>query len=231
MDYGNRFLDTLDAEDMQALAPHLSRVLLYVGQVLIEQEDEVSVAHFPADAQLANVIAFEHGGAIETSMVGNEGVSGLAPWMADAPCIWRVVVRQPGTAWGCAAPTLRRLARERPSFMAHLICLTHHYQAQAAQTAACNASHKALARVARWLLMADDLSPGAQVRFTQEELATLLGAQRTTINDAATRLKEAKAISYGRGSVRIRNRPLLETYACECYRMQKARTRGRGVVP
>jgi CRP-like cAMP-binding protein len=229
MTYENRFLDTLDPDDLQALKPHLARVSLSVGQVLIQQQEEVSVAHFPADARLANVIVFEHGGAIETSVVGSEGVSGLAPWMADAPCTWRVMVRQPGTAWACATTTLRRLASERPSFMAHLLCLTHHYQAQAAQTAACNASHKALARVARWLLMADDLSPGARVRFTQEELATLLGAQRTTINDAATRLKEAKAISYGRGSVTIRNRPLLETYACECYRMQQARTRPRAV--
>lgn len=229
MIYENRFLDTLDAGDLQALTPHLVRASLSVGQVLIEQDDKVSVAHFPADARLANVIVFDHGGAIETSVVGNEGVSGLAPWMADAPCTWRVMVRQAGTAWACPTTTLRRLASGRSSFMAHLLCLTHHYQAQAAQTAACNASHKVLARVARWLLMAEDLSPGAHVRFTQEELAALLGAQRTTVNDAATRLKDVNAISYGRGSIRIRNRPLLESYACECYRMQQARARPQSV--
>lgn len=231
MPYANQFLDTLDDGDLSALAPHLIPTSLAAGQVLIEQDDEILTVHFPADAQLANVIVFEHGGAIETSVVGSEGVSGLAPFMASAPCAWRVVVRQSGKAWGCPANTLRRLARERPSFMAHLLNLTHHYQAQAAQTAACNASHKALARVARWLLIAADLSPDARIRFTQEELATLLGAQRTTINDAATRLKEAGAISYGRGSVKIRNRPLLESHACECYRMQKARARDRGVLP
>ncbi|MBX9460350.1 MAG: helix-turn-helix domain-containing protein [Brevundimonas sp.] len=112
-----------------------------------------------------------------------------------------------------------------------LLRLSYIYQMQAAQHAACNAVHAALPRVARWLLTTADLTPGERIPLTQEQLAGLLGAQRTTVNEAANQLRDRGAISYSRGVVRILDRGLLERMACECYAMERGRIEAAGVMP
>src|SRR5690606_10632978 len=123
-----------------------------------------------------------------------------------------------------------RFHASRP-LLHQLLRLSYVYQMQAVQHAACNALHPARPRVARWLLAASDVSPGEPVHLTQEELAGLLGAQRTTVNEAANQLKEAGAIRYARGVVRILDRPMLERLACECYAMERRRIEEAGVMP
>jgi CRP-like cAMP-binding protein len=226
----NQFLVGLTDSDRAALEPHLRRGSLTRGQLLVEQGDRIDLVHFPLDAQLANVTLVD-GMEAETAVVGAEGLSGLAPVMADEPCPWRIIARSPGQAWTAPAGVLRRLNAESRTFSDRLMALTHVYQAQAAQSAACNAIHLARPRVARWLLTAADLTPGRPVEFTQEELARLLGAQRTTITRAMTDLRAADAIGYSRGVVTISDRGRLEAEACACHRMITAVMMDAGVLP
>jgi CRP-like cAMP-binding protein len=151
--------------------------------------------------------------------------------MAGVPCGWEVAARVPGTAYVLPARVLTERFRVSEPLLNQLLRLSYIYQMQAVQHAACNAVHKALPRVARWLLTASDLTPGEPIRFTQEELAGMLGAQRTTINEAANQLKDRGAINYSRGVVRILDRALLERLACECYRMERGRIEAAGVMP
>lgn len=222
--YGNAVLDQLSASDREALTPHLRSVELQLGQVLIEQGGEVQTVHFPAGGQLANIVLFADGRRIETAVVGAEGVSGLAPFLAQQRCDWSVTVRAPGGAYAVAAEVLRAQAWRSGALMALLLRLTHYYQTQAAQTAACNATHGIRARVARWLLMADDLTEGAALYFTQEELASLLGVRRTSINEVMGQLKTAGGLRFSRGVIRALDRRLLEPAACECYAVLRDRT-------
>lgn len=231
MTFDNHLLDTLEPADLEALRPHLRRMEVAPGQILIEQDGEIDEVHFPAGAQLTNLVRFSDGSAIETSVVGREGVSGLAPFMADQPCGWEVSARLPGTLHVMPAAVLRARMRASRPLMDQLLRLSSVYQMQAVQHAACNATHRALQRVARWLLLASDLTPGEHIHFTQEELAGLLGAQRTTVNDAAHQLKARKAISYARGTIRILDRGALEAEACECYAMERARIERAGMLP
>lgn len=150
--------------------------------------------------------------------------------MADEPCGWEVAVRMPGALYVLPSRLLRQRIPVSAPLMNHLLRLSHIYQMQAVQHAACNAVHKTLPRVARWLLTAADLTPDQDIRFTQEELATSLGAQRTTINDAAGQLKDRGVIRYARGVIRILDRPALERAACECYAMERVRIEKAGVM-
>lgn len=231
MAYDNRLLDTLSPADLDALTPHLRRVTLAAGEGLIEQDSEVGTMHFPAGAQLVNLVRFSDGSAIETAVIGPEGLSGLAPFLAGLPCGWEVAVRTPGTAWAVPSTALRERMQASPGLRDRLLKLSSVYQMQSVQSAACNAAHRALQRVARWMLTADDLSPGGPLRFTQEELAALLGAQRTTVNDAASQLKAMGAIRYARGTIEILDRGALKGAACECYGMMRARMARAGVLP
>ncbi|WP_374274206.1 Crp/Fnr family transcriptional regulator [Brevundimonas sp.] len=221
--FGNRFLDALSLEDRQALTPRLRAAFLETDQIIIDQGSRVSEVHFPIDAQLANQVRFPDGRAIETAVVGREGLSGLAPFMADTVCAWEVVVRSGGRVHVIDAQVLRSLSEERPSLMRRLLALTDFYQTQASQTAACNALHPVLPRVARWLLTARDLADGDRIRFTQEEFARLLGAQRSTVSEAAHQLKARALIDYRRGQILIRDRAGLEAVACDCYGLLRAK--------
>lgn len=219
----NRFIATLSAEETAALRPLLRRAEVSFDQTVVDQGAIITEVHFPIDAQFANLIRFPDGSAVETAVVGHEGLTGLAPFMANRPSSWEIVCRAAGTAWVASAPALRKLSLERPRLMERLLILTDLYQAQAAQTAACNALHPIPDRIARWLLTARDLSPSDTLAFRQEELARLIGTRRSTISEAASELKRRKVIAYGRGMIRITDRAGLEAAACDCYHMLRPR--------
>lgn len=219
----NRFIAALDLEEARALRPLLRRVSLSMDQIVVDQGAPITEVHFPIDAQFANLIRFPDGSAIETAVVGHEGLTGLAPFMADRPSAWEIVCRASGEAWVTSAAALRTLAAERPRLMVRLLNLTDLYQAQAALAAACNALHPAPDRLARWILTARDLSPKETLVFRQEELGLLIGARRSTVSEAASQFKRQKLITYGRGVIRIIDRPGLEAASCDCYRMLRPR--------
>ena len=221
--YENRFIAGLEPEEARALRPLLRRVTVTAEQIMVDQGGPVTEVHFPIDAQFANLIRFPDGATIETAVIGNEGVTGLAPFMADRGCAWEIMCRAGGDAWAVSAGALRSLAAARPGLMTRLLALTDLYQAQAAQAAACNALHPVPDRIARWILTANDLSPHETLFFRQEELAHLIGARRSTVSEAASQLRRRKVIAYSRGVIRIVDRPGLEAAACDCYRMLKSR--------
>jgi len=219
----NRLLSCLTPDDLAALKPRMREVELEKGDVLIEQETKVEEVHFPLTAQLCNLTVFPDGRSAETAVVGSEGMSGLAAFLADASCAWQVVVQVPGSALALPASVLRNRCHESADLTWQLIRLAHDYQSQSAQMAACNTVHRSTARLAHLLLVFADRTQGMHLDITQQDLAALMGMQRTTINQAASELKAMGAIAYLRGTIRITDRALLERASCECYEMQRRR--------
>jgi CRP-like cAMP-binding protein len=86
------------------------------------------------------------------------------------------------------------------------------------QLAACNRLHETEQRLARWLLMLRDRVDSKTFYLTQEFLATMLGARRTTVTLAASALQRKGLIKYSRGRIQIVDQEGLERAACECYR-------------
>jgi CRP-like cAMP-binding protein len=227
----NHLLATMPKAVRAALASRMTRVSLAKGQVLIEQGAEVRMLHFPLDCALSNVTIFSDGRAAETSTVGREGVSGLAAFLAQQPCWWQVTVQTPGEAVAVRASLLRAQALISAELMLLFLRATYDYQCQSAQSAACNALHEVTPRLARWLLLISDRAQSPHLRLTQQDMATLLGAQRTTITASAMSLRALRAIDYRRGALTIRDRARLEGAACECYRAQRSRSRAMGLEP
>jgi CRP-like cAMP-binding protein len=219
----NLFIAALEPEEAAELRPLLRRVSVTSEQTVVQQGAPLTEVHFPIDAQFANVVRFADGSAVETAVIGHEGMTGLAPFMADRPCAWEILCRAGGEAWVASAASLRALAARRPALTARLLALTDLYQAQAALAAACNVLHPVPARIARWILTARDLSPNETLFFRQEELARLIGARRSTVSEAASQLRRRKLIAYSRGVIRIVDREGLERAACACHAMLKPR--------
>jgi Mn-dependent DtxR family transcriptional regulator len=84
------------------------------------------------------------------------------------------------------------------------------------QTAVCNALHAVEARACRWILRMMDLA-GTNVQLTHDQLAAMIGVQRSSVSQAAANLQSTGAISYSRGAIHITDVERLKQNACECH--------------
>lgn len=108
-------------------------------------------------------------------------------------------------------------AKTKSQFLANIFCRFSDYLlAQVQQSVACNAFHSIQQRAARWLLTAQDRA-GDRIELTQEELAGLLGVQRTTVNAVVGTLHDEGLIDLRRGRVIVNDRAGLSRRSCECY--------------
>lgn len=224
----NLLLDRLAPQDRTALLSEASLFPFAMGHVFSEPGDPVAHVHFIRSGIVSAVATMEDGRTVETFMVGREGVTDA--WASDAPIrgFSRLVAQTAGESWRVEVGRLRAVMEARPGLRHAIADYGLNLQSELEQSIACNALHRAEQRFAKWLLRCHDRIDGNTVHLTQEYLASMLGSQRTTVNEAAQALQRAGAIVYSRGKVTIVNRVLLEKAACECYSDRPASPRPAG---
>lgn len=80
-----------------------------------------------------------------------------------------------------------------------------------------DALHTARQRLARWLLTASDRVQSSRIELTHEQLAEVLGLQRTRVTVANVALQDAGAIASRHGRIQVVDRARLQLLSCECY--------------
>ena len=216
----NQTLSAMPPDVIGRIFPSLTQREASRGEVLIAQGDTVKTVAFPATASVRNVVTFSDGRSAETFVTGVEGVTGLIPFLADAPCAWSVEVKAAGALYELPASVLRHVFEDSPALRRQLLRLANDYQTQSSLGVACTAVHQATGRLADLLLINAERSLSDLVPLTQEDLASLLGVQRTTVNASAIELKSAGAIKYSRGRIHILDRDALVRNACECHALR-----------
>lgn len=219
---GNRLIAALRDEDRRALLLHAVSFDFPQGHVFLEPGDRIEHVHFVERGIVSSVAVLQDGRTVETVMVGLEGVTGVIAAAAPQTAFSRSVAQVAGASKRVDAARLRTLVSERPGLRAVLGTYAAAVQAELEQSAACNALHRAEQRFAKWLLRCHDRLDGAAFNLTQEYLASLLGSQRTTVNEAAQGLQKSGAIAYSRGRVAVLDRAAVERVACECYHVADA---------
>lgn len=162
------------------------------------------------------MVALQDGEAIETGMVGRDGVFGAAQALDDKVCLNKVTVQVPGTASIVDADRARHLADDLPQLRALMVKYELFSSEQAQQTSACNAVHDVHSRMCKWLLRMHELV-GDDLPLTQDFLAQMMGVQRTSVNGVASALQKEGLISYKRGHIRIEDIDRVRARACECH--------------
>ena len=218
----NKLLATLPRGEMDLLAPLASTKQLAQGVVLLEAGEEFDQVYFPHSGMLSLLAVLDDEKAIEVGMVGREGVVGGMSGLGLYKSSVRVVVQLPASVTQIGAAAFRK-AVERSVTLRDL-CLDYNevLLSQARVTAACNAVHPLEARLCRWLLHSADRAESDTVRLTQGFLAEMIGVQRTSVHDVASRIQDDGIIIYSRGIIKIVDRDALLTRSCGCYRMLKA---------
>ena len=77
----NRLLAALSPVERERLDPHLRLVAMPLGKVLYESGDVLRNVYFPVDCIVSLLYVLESGASAEISVVGNEGLIGVALFM------------------------------------------------------------------------------------------------------------------------------------------------------
>lgn len=220
----NRLLNAFPDSCKKALFSQLKLETLPLGKVLYESGQNLSSVYFPTDSIVSLLYVMEDGASAEISVVGNEGVVGIAVFMGGQSTPNRAVVQSAGYAFRLSAAALRSVFNDEPFVRSVMLRYTQALMAQMAQTAVCNRHHSIDQQLCRWLLLSLDRLSNNRLNMTQELIANMLGVRREGVTEAAGKLQKLGVITYKRGQINILDRPKLEALCCECYAVVKEET-------
>jgi CRP-like cAMP-binding protein len=177
----------------------------------------VDAVYFPTDGVISLVTPVQTGAIVEVATIGNEGVVGVPLVQPLTGFAVRAITQVAGHGLRLEASRFTELVANSRTFQTLIERYTQALFGQIAQAAACNRLHSSEERLSRWLLMSRDRVESDDFMITQEFLAQMLGARRSTVSVSAGILQRAGLIRYARGHVTIVDRSGLEAVSCECY--------------
>ena len=220
----NHLLGALSAIERERLYPHLQLVPMPLGKVLYESGDVMRHVYFPTDSIISLLYVLEDGASAEISVVGNEGLIGVALFMGGETTPSRAIVQSAGFAYRLIGQLLKEEFHRNGGMQLLLLRYTQALLTQMAQTAVCNRHHSVDQQLCRWLLLSLDRLSSNKLSMTQELIANMLGVRREGVTDAAGKLQKLGVIQYARGRITVLDRPKLEKLCCECYAVVKKET-------
>ena len=220
----NHLLAALSPEERARLYPGLRLVPMPLGKVLYESGDVQRYVYFPTDSIVSLLYVMESGASAEVSVVGNEGVIGIALFMGGETTPSRAIVQSAGHAYRLVGQRLKDEFHRNGGMQILLLRYTQSLITQMAQTAVCNRHHSVDQQLCRWLLLSLDRLAGNELVMTQDLIANMLGVRREGVTEAAGKLQKLGVIRYSRGRITVLDRPHLERLCCECYAVVKKET-------
>ena len=220
----NYLLNALPPAEYERLFPLLERVQMPLGKVLYESGERLDHAYFPTTCIVSKLYVMENGASAEIAVVGNEGLIGVALFMGGGTMPNRAVVQSAGYAYRLRGSLMLQEVNRNGSLLHLLLFYTQALITQMAQTAVCNRHHTLDQQLCRWLLLSLDRLTNNELTMTQELITNMLGVRREGVTEAAGKLQQAGLIEYGRGRIKVVDRPGLEARVCECYQVVKTET-------
>ncbi len=230
----NNLLSAFRAADLALLLPLLRHRELPAGRTLYHPGDHVETVYFPCGPALASfMILMESGKFVETALIGREGAVGGVVSQGRLPAYAHCVVHAGGDFLTLSSAALEELKGQssgiRHLFARYSDCMV----AQIFQAAACNAAHSVEQRAAKWLLSVVERTGEDDIPLTQEQMASMLGIGRSYMSRVLHGLRAVGVLDISRRSLRVVDRDLLKTLACECNSAVRAHFDDviRGVYP
>ena len=220
----NHLLAALPADVRHRLFAYLEPAPLPLGKVLYESGDSMRHVYFPTDSIISLLYVMENGSSGEISVVGNEGLVGIALFMGGESTLSRAVVQSAGYAYRLPGQRLKDEFNRHGDLLVLMLRYTQALITQMAQTAVCNRHHSVDQQLCRWLLLSLDRLSGDHLVMTQELIANMLGVRREGVTEAAGKLQKLGVIEYRRGKIQVLDRAKLERLSCECYAVVKKET-------
>jgi len=212
----NVLLGALPEIELARLLPHLEAVSLPRSFELEAPNDEIPFVYFPTSGMASILAIGEQGESVDTTMIGREGMTGLAVFLGTGQMPIRTIVQVPLQGFRLASDALRSELEQHGLLVTLLYGYTQLVMVSMAQLILCNRVHRLDQRAARWLLQVDERVDEAPFDVTQEFLAQMIGTQRPSVSLAVRQFKDDGLISYSRGRIRIADRDGLLRRSCRC---------------
>lgn len=220
----NHLLAALPASVRSRFFTSLKLVELELGEVIYEAGQPLEFVYFPINCIISLVHEMFDGASAGISIVGCEGMVGVAVFMDAESTLSRAVVQSKGFAYRMSSSKLQEEFNADVDIRVLMLRFTQALIAQMSQTAVCNRHHSIIQQLCRWLLLSLDRLSGSSLKVTQELIAKMLGVRRESVTEAAGKLQKLKVIECHRGQIIVIDRLELETLCCECYALVKHET-------
>lgn len=220
----NRLLAALSEDARQRIFPKLMPVELSLGDVIYESNQHIEYVYFPVDCIISLLYVMVNGASAEISVVGKEGLAGVAVVMGGESTPNRLIVQSPGRAYRMSAAELKSEFNNHSEIRILTLRFAQALITQMSQTAVCNRHHSIDQQLCRWLLLSLDRLEDNKLNMTQELIANMLGVRREGVTEAAGKLQKLGVIKYQRGHITVIDRAKMEALSCECYSVVKRET-------
>jgi len=217
----NKILTALPQEEFERLRPKLREINFDLGETVYLPEQKMDYAYFVNRGVISWLAAVENGNTVEAGLIGPEGIAGVAIVLGAQSTPNQGLAQSNVQASRISTKDLTAEFRQNGKLSKMLLRFVQSMFTQVAQTAACNRLHTLDQRLARWLLMTQDLIGESELPLTQEFLSRMLGVRRAGVSVAANSLRQQKLIDYHRGDIVVLDRPGVERLSCECYKIVK----------
>ena len=215
----NRLLAALPEIEYRRLEPYLTFVSLRSGEICYEASEKIDTVYFPNTALISIVSTLRDGFTTEVGLVGHTGMLGLPIILGSGYSQQRAVIQVPGSVAKISALILKQEFDKGGKLQKLLLRHIEDRLAEMAQLTICNSRHSIEERMARWLLMVQDLVRADELPLTQEFIGQMLGVRRPGVTLTAGAFQRSGFIQYHRGRITIIDRKALEDIACECYQL------------
>lgn len=220
----NYLLAALPDSAKERIFPRLKLVEMKLGDVIYESGQPIEFVYFPTNCIISLLYVMLNGESAEISVVGNEGMAGIAVFMGGNSTPSRSIVQSRGFAYRMPSKELQTEFNNHADIRVLMLRYTQALITQMSQTAVCNRHHSINQQLCRWLLLSLDRLPDNRLTMTQELIANMLGVRREGVTEAAGKLQKLGVIEYHRGHITVIDRSRLEALSCECYAVVKRET-------
>lgn len=214
----NALIRSLGAVHFGLLSPHLERVQLAEGDLLVSADSAIAWVHFPETAVVSIVDVLSDGARVEIGIVGFDGMAGWPVLLDCVTAMHDALVRiGGGTALRMPAETFAEVCRAEHAAASVFMRYIHAFGVQVGRTAVSNLRDPVERRLSRWLLMCHDRLEGDEIDCTHKVIAAMLGIRRASVTDGLHSLEGESAIRNRRGRIVIRDRRALRRLAGDGY--------------
>jgi len=214
---GNALIDRLGADGSRRLLAFSTMVRLSARETLHAPGEAVRYVYFPAGCVAASCALEPGGAAVETALVGREGLVGLGAVLGERRAREAACAVLPGDAVRVEAAALRTLFEESALWRRLVLRFYGAHVRQISRRAVCNTRHQLRERLATWLLALCQRADADDLQVTQETAARQLGVRRAGVNECVAYLESHGAVEHRRGRLRVLSREVLAAAACSCH--------------
>jgi CRP-like cAMP-binding protein len=213
----NLMLKHLIQEKYLRLLPHFQLVCLETDQLIFRPHENIQFVFFPVSAIIAMQIDMANGVSADIVLIGKEGMVGSGV-MGGNQNFSRARVRFAGFAYKLPLGLFQSELGQNNDFLKIWMATTRQMILQIAMPTVCSSKHSNEQQIVRWIMNTLDKTEGQSLQITHQEIADILGIRRESVTLAAGKLSQEGLIEVTRGQLRVLDRPLLQSRACDCYR-------------